>query len=252
MRLLKLSLTLGVTALLLSGCSGKPTAIEEEVIVSPHQSYKQGLTELEHKHYKEAADHFEKIYFQHPGDPLTPQAEIMQAYSLYKAGEYGEARDILEEFINMHPLNKNIAYAHYLKCLVYYMEIVDVSRDQSISRKAKQYFMYTINKFPNSEYADDLRAKVHLVDENLAGQEMVIGRFYLRNNNILGATKRFNTVITEYQSTSQTPEALSRLVESYLMLGLKEEAIKCAAVLGHNYADSHWYAHAYHLIHKYK
>ncbi len=179
---------------------------------------------------------------------MTPQAELMQAYSLFLAAQYEEAVDVLDMFIKLHPANVDIAYAYYLKALSYYMLISDVNHDQSRTFLAKDSFEDVIAKFPNTKYAIDSSLKIDLVNDHLAGKEMMVGRFYLKKKNPMAAINRFEEVIDNYQTTSHSVEALYRLAESYMMLGLPDEAKKYASVLGYNYPDSQWYSYAYRLV----
>lgn len=235
-------------SLLLTGCS-KKKAIDDNV--TPIQVlYDTGVKLLEEKKYEKAADEFEKIFFQHPGNPLTAQAELMQAYSLYLAGEYDIAGDVLEVFTKLHPRHEDIDYAYYMIALVNYVQISSVKLDQSRTQYAKDGFHEVINRFPGSKYAIDAALKLDLVDDHLAGKEMLVGRYYLARNNPVAAVKRFQTVINEYPTTIHSEEALYRMVESNIMLGLSEEASKYAAVLGHNYPEGSWYKKAYDLVKK--
>jgi outer membrane protein assembly factor BamD len=176
----------------------------------------------------------------------------MQAYSLYLAGEYDEAIDVLDMFIKLHPMNIDIAYAYYLKALSYYMQISNIALDQSKTTLAKEGFEDVIKRFPGTKYAIDSALKIDLVNDHLAGKEMDIGRYYLHKKNPIAAIKRFQNVVDNYQTTSHVPEAFYRIVESYLLLGLANEAEKYASVLGHNYQDNKWYKYSYELISKAK
>ena len=229
--------------LIMSLTSCKSKLLEEEII--PAQvSYDSGIAQLEKGEYKKAAEHFEKVFFQHPGNEITPYAELMQAYSLYLAGEYDESADVLDIFIKLHPRHRDIGYAYYLQALDNYVQISSVMLDQSRTRYAKEGFEEIINRFPGSKYALDAALKIDLVNDHLAGKEMLVGRYYLTKKNPVAAVKRFQTVIDQYETTSHAEEALYRLVETNLMLGLKDEAAKYADVLGHNYPEGHWYRQA--------
>jgi len=230
----------------LVGCKTPPK--DDEIIIPAEELYLKASSLYQVGSYKEAAEEFGKIYFQHPGGDLTPYAELMEAYNLYLAGEYLEAIDVLDNFIKIHPVHEDIAYAFYLKGLAYYMQISDIAHDQSITEKAKMAFHEVINRFPGSKYALDVALKKDLVDDHLAGKEIAIGRFYQKKKNPIGSINRFQIVVDNYQTTSHTPEALYRLTESFVMLGLKEEAVKYAAVLGYNYPESNWYKYAKKLV----
>jgi outer membrane protein assembly factor BamD len=172
----------------------------------------------------------------------------MQAYSLYVAGEYDEAIDVLDIFIKLHPRHEDIAYAYYLKALSNYVQISSVLLDQSRTRYAKESLEELMRRFPGTKYAIDAALKIDLVNDHLAGKEMSVGRYYLKRKNPIAAIKRFQNVIEEYQTTSHAEEALYRLVESNVMLGLKDEAEKYAAVLSHNYPSGSWLHNARNLL----
>lgn len=241
----KLSLILAI-AILLSGCNNKKHI--EDSVTPVQVLYDSGVELLSQKKYSKAADEFEKIFFQHPGNKITPQAELMQAYALYLDKEYDVASDVLEVFTKLHPRHEDIAYAYYMIGLVNYVQISSVSLDQSRTKLAKDNFELVINRFPGTKYAVDSALKLDLVNDHLAGKEMTVGRYYLKNFNPIAAIKRFQMVISDYPTTTHSEEALFRMVESNLMLGLLDEAQKYAAVLGHNYPEGTWYKKAYHLI----
>jgi outer membrane protein assembly factor BamD len=243
--ILRNTLLMVCISILFAGCKTKK---DEDTIIPADESYAKGIELLTKKKYKNAADAFSKIYFQHPGSTLSAQGEIMEAYSLYLAGEYDDATDVLDIFIKIHPLHEDIAYAYYLKALSYYMQMSNSDHDQSKTVLAKAAFNDVIAKFPNTKYAIDVALKMDLVNDHLAGSEMNVGRFYLAQNNPIAAAGRFETVIRDYQTTSHAAEALYRMVESYVLLGLKEEAMRYAAVLGHNYPESSWYRHSFNLL----
>ena len=168
---------LGVLVFSLISCKSK---LKDEEIIPPQQSYDAGIVQLEKGEYKKAAEHFEKVFFQHPGNAITPQAELMQAYSLYLAGEYDEAIDVLDIFIKLHPRHEDIAYAYYSKALSNYVQISSVLLDQSRTRYAKEGLEEVIRRFPATKYAIDAALKLDLVNDHLAGQEMSVGRYYLK------------------------------------------------------------------------
>lgn len=238
-------LIIGCALVLFISCKTKK---DDDAIIPANELYANGLESFEQQKYKVAADEFAKIYFQHPGTGLSAKAEIMEAYSLYLAGEYDEATDVLDIFIKLHPVHQDIAYVYYLKALSYYMQMSNADHDQSKTELAKAALSDVIIKFPHTKYATDAALKMDLVNDHLAGAEMNIGRFYLAQNNPIAAAGRFEVVVRDYQTTSHAPEALYRMVESYMMLGLKNEALKYAAVLGYNYPESIWYKNSYHLV----
>lgn len=246
MKLPKLFLCALALSLALSSCKNKTK--DDEIVTPIQELYGNGLAYLDKGKHKKAAEEFGKVFFEHPGNEYTPQAELMQAYSLYLAGEYEEAVDVLEIFVKLHPMNVDIAYAYYLKALSHYMQISSVQLDQSITATAKESLEDVIKRFPNTKYAVDAGLKIDLVNDHLAGKEMTVGRYYLAQKNPLAAAKRFQNVVDNYQTTSHIQEALYRLVESYMLMGLRDEAMKYAAVLGNNYPESNWYKYSFDLL----
>jgi outer membrane protein assembly factor BamD len=175
---------------------------------------------------------------------------LMSAYSYYVSQDYSEAILSAQRFLALHPGSREAPYAYYVVAVSYYEQITSVDRDQKVTLKALDALNELIRRYPASDYAADARLKVDLTRDHLAGKEMEVGRYYQGNKQFLGAVDRFRTVIDTYNTTSHTPEALERLVECYLALGLPEEAKKAAAVLGYNYPGSKWYKHSYALIGK--
>jgi outer membrane protein assembly factor BamD len=246
MKFIKLFSIFAMIGFSLTGCKSKKT--NDDTVTPINNLYNEGVVYLQKQKYLKASDSFGKIFYQHPGNEFTPQAELMQAYSLFLASQYDEAVDVIDVFISLHPANVDIAYAYYLKALSYYMLISNVSLDQSRTLLAKKSFEDVILKFPQTKYAIDSSLKIDLVNDHLAGKEIAVGRYYLNEKNPIAAINRFQQVVDNYQTTSHTAEALYRLTESYVMLGLPEEAKKYASVLGYNYSDSQWYSYAYKLI----
>lgn len=238
-----------VILLLVTSCQSKK---DLDVEVPAIDAYAKGLDFLKKDSYKNAADEFSKVYFQHPGASITPYAELMEAYSLYKARKYEDSVDVIDNFLAIHPLHEDVAYAMYLKSLNYYMQISDVHHDQEITSRAKHSMDDLIQRFPASKYALDLLLKIDLANDHLAGKEMEIGRYYQKRMNPIGAINRFQTVVRDYQTTTHTPEALYRLTESFLLLGLGDEAKKYAAVLAYNYPNSSWQKHAIAILSKHR
>ncbi|MEW4447787.1 outer membrane protein assembly factor BamD [Qipengyuania sp. JC766] len=195
-----------------------------------------------------AAALFDEVERQHPYSPWARRAQLMSAFSYYSARDYNKAIQSAQRFLSIHPGNKDAPYAYYLIGLSYYEQISDVTRDQRITEQARIALTEVTRRFPNSSYANDARLKLDLVEDHLAGKEMEIGRYYQRSGRWLAAQIRFQNVVDEYQTTSHAPEALYRLTESSLALGIPAEAKKYAAVLGANYPGSEWYDKAYDLI----
>ena len=234
-----------LSLILLASCQ---TNKDDDKVIEPRSAYKNGLELFKKGSYKEASDEFGRVYFQHPGNAITPFAELMEAYSLYNAGLYEDSIDVLDNFLLIHPAHPDVSYAMYLKGMNYYMQINDVHHDQNITKKAKESFEELINRFPGTKYALDAKLKLDLVNDHLAGKEIYIGRYYQKKKTPIGAVNRFQYLIKDYQTTSYTPEALYRLVESFAILGLYDDANKYAAVLGYNYPDSKWYQYAKNIL----
>ncbi|MFL6728432.1 MAG: outer membrane protein assembly factor BamD [Sphingomicrobium sp.] len=191
--------------------------------------------------YERAAKLFDEVERQHPYSVWARRAQIMSAFNYYLATKYTEAISSAQRFLTIHPGNAEAPYAHYLVAMSYYQQIADVTRDQAITQQAADSFGELIRRYPDSRYAADARLKLDLINDHLAGKEMEVGRFYQRSGNWLAASLRFREVVDKYQTTSHTPEALERLVETYLALGTPAEAYKAAAVLGKNYPQDFWY-----------
>jgi outer membrane protein assembly factor BamD len=205
---------------------------------------------LDERNYLDAAKVFDEVERQHPYSVWARRAQLMSAFSYNLARQYTESIASAQRFISIHPGNRDAPYALYLIAINYYEQIQDVTRDQKLTQQALDALNELIRRYPDSRYAADARVKVDLVKDHLAGKEMEIGRFYQRRGDWLASVVRFRTVIDQYDQTSHTPEALLRLTESYLELGVPAEAARAAAVLGANYPGSKWYAHAYELLQK--
>jgi outer membrane protein assembly factor BamD len=238
-------------ALLLSAgaCSKNKLKGETEYVARDVNTlYSLAKARLERQNYLEAAKIFDEVERQHPYSVWARRAQLMSAFSYYMAQQYPDAVSSAQRFLTIHPGNKDAPYANYLIAMSHYQQIEDVNRDQKITQQAADSFGELIRRYPQSRYAADARLKLDLINEHLAGKEMEVGRFYQRQGNWLAATLRFRTVVDKYQTTSHTPEALERLVESYLALGIPDEARKAAAVLGRNYPGSEWYERSYRLM----
>jgi outer membrane protein assembly factor BamD len=212
------------------------------------KAYNEGLDQMRSGSYQSAAKSFGKVEREHPYSIWATRAILMQAYAQYQRNAYDEAINAANRFITLHPGHKDAAYAYYLIALSNYEQISDVRRDQSKTQKALETLEEVNRRFPGTPYARDAQAKAALARDQLAGKEMEIGRFYEEKGSYLASINRYKKVITDYQTTSQTPEALYRLTESYMALGVRSEAQTAAAVLGHNYPNSQWYKDAYALL----
>ncbi|MEO7563802.1 MAG: outer membrane protein assembly factor BamD [Sphingomicrobium sp.] len=205
---------------------------------------------MDQRDYERAAKLFDEVERQHPYSVWARRAQLMSAFNYYLAKKYNDSIASARRFVVIHPGNSEAPYAQYLIGMSYYQQIEDVTRDQSITESAKQSFSELIRRYPDTRYAGDARLKLDLVNDHLAGKQMEVGRFYQRSGNWLAATYRFRDVVDNYQTTSHTPEALARLVESDFALGLVDEARKTAAVLGANYASDRWYNYTLALLAK--
>jgi outer membrane protein assembly factor BamD len=240
-----------VGALAVSGCSvfnkkKKPTLAYEERPVE--LLYNAGASRMDSHQWNEAVNYFREVERQHPYSEWARRSILMTAYAHYMANDYAEAISDSDQFISLYPGNPSTPYAYYLKAICYFEQIVDVGRDQASTSEAGEALREVAKRFPGTEYGADARLKIDMVQDQLAGKEMTVGRYYLRNGDPIGAIDRFRTVVDKYQTTSHTPEALYRLVEVYLTLGLIDEAKRNAAVLGYNYPGDAWYSDAYNLM----
>ena len=250
---LALIATASAAMLFTAGCAGWGGKAKDTAFVARDVEtlYMAAKTRLDKGDTKVAAALFDEVERQHPYSPWARRAQLMSAFSYYVERDYTKAIQSAQRFLSIHPGNRDAPYAYYLIGLSYYEQISDVSRDQKITRLALDSMNELVRRYPNTRYAADARLKIDLVNDHLAGKEMEVGRFYQRSGRWLAASLRFRNVIDSYQSTSHTPEALYRIVESNLAIGVPAEAQKAAAVLGTNYPGSEWYKKAYDLMQKY-
>jgi outer membrane protein assembly factor BamD len=236
-------------ALSVSACAGKP---KKQSIVYEERPvellYSVGAERLDSGMWNEAVGLFREVERQHPYSEWSRRAILMTAFAHYQGNQYEEAIGDADRFVSLYPGNPSAVYAYYLKSVCYFEQIVDVGRDQAATEQALAALREVVQRYPRSEYASDARLKIDMVNDQLAGKEMSVGRWYLRHGEPLAAIGRFRMVVDRYQTTSHTPEALYRLVEAYLTLGLVDEASRNAAVLGHNFPGDRWYADAYRLM----
>ncbi|WP_290812826.1 outer membrane protein assembly factor BamD [Ferrovibrio sp.] len=238
-----------VSALLLllavAACGGKEKPYVERPV---EELYNQAMDALAVSEWEAAAKGFDEVERQHPYSVWANKAQLMAAYSYYQKNMYTDAISAAERFIQLHPGSKETPYAYYLVAVCYYEQITDVGRDQKTTQQALSSLEEVVRRYPTSEYARDARLKIDLTRDHLAGKEMTIGRYYLRKNQQIAAINRFKSVIEKYQTTTHVPEALHRLAEAYMSLGVLEEAQNVAAVLGYNYPGSEWYVDTYTLV----
>jgi outer membrane protein assembly factor BamD len=241
------SLAVALACLLVLGACGRTPLItgKEE----PAETlYNRGMSLLTQGDGIDAVKVFAEVERQHPYSIWATKAMLMASYTYYVTNRYTEAIVGLDRYIRLHPGSRDIEYAHYLKALCYYEQIADVQRDQGITRKAMEELQSVMKRDPNGKYGRDAKLKYDLTQDQLAGQEMSVGRWYQKAGMFIAAINRFKEVIKNYQTTSHVPEALHRLTESYLALGIKDEAKKAASVLGHNFPGSEWYLDSYVLM----
>jgi len=226
-----------------SGHSARVRPIEANQ--TPETLYNNGVDALHGGRYPLAARQFETIQQNYPYSPWTANAQLMEGYADYLQNSYADALQQLERFLQLHPTSKDAAYAYYLRALCYYEQIADIQRDQQGTTEAMSALQDVITRFPDSPYARDARLKIDLCRDHLAGKEMLVGRYYERQHYYEAAINRYQRVVQDFQTTNHAAEALSRLVEIYLKLGMTNEAHRTASVLGYNYPGSRWYQYSY-------
>jgi outer membrane protein assembly factor BamD len=247
-RCARLIVLLAPLALSLAGCSllGKDAPIPDE---PPDKLYNEGLYLLNvKKDLKGAAKKFEEVDRQHPYSEWARKSLIMTAFSYYEAGAYDDSIAAARRYVSLHPGSPDAAYAQFLIGSSHFDQMADITRDQDRTEKAVQTLEEVVRKYPNTEYAGAAKRKIEVARDQLAGKEMDIGRYYLDKRDYTGAINRFKVVVTKYQTTRHVEEALMRLTECYMALGVVPEAQTAAAVLGHNFPDSRWYKDAHSLV----
>src|SRR5450755_3241523 len=254
-RQLRLAAGLIVLAVPLSGCGtgalwDKFTAKDDTFVEEPADKlYNEGLFLMnQRKDPKAASKKFEEVDRQHPYSDWARKSLLMSAYAFYNAGDYDSCIGAATRYVTLHPGSPDAAYAQYLIAASHYDQIPDVTRDQSRTEKAIAALDEVVRKYPTSEYAVSAKAKLEGARDQLAGREMNVGRYYMQKRNYTAAINRFKTVVTQYQTTRHVEEALARLTEAYMTIGIVSEAQTAAAVLGHNFPDSPWYKDAYNLV----
>ena len=244
-------------AMLLAGCStlssllpgSTTTATSEQAFPrkvdlskeSPEQLYNNGVDALDRKDYGVAVTQFDAVQQNYPYSPWAVNAQLMDGYAEYLRNRYTEAVGQLDRYIQLHPASKDTAYAYYLRALCFYEQIADIQRDQKGTQEAMVALQEVANRYPDSAYGRDARLKVDLCRDHLAGKEMAVGRYYEKQHLYAAAIGRFQRVVDNYQTTNHVPEALHRLTELYLKLGLTDQARKTASVLAYNYPGNIWY-----------
>ncbi|HUF85968.1 MAG TPA: outer membrane protein assembly factor BamD [Thermohalobaculum sp.] len=247
-RLSRFILIAGLAALL-AGCSlfdrDDDVSLED---MPPGDIYALGESQLADGNLRRAAQTFNEIERLYPFSQLAKRAIVMSAFASYRSGDFSAARASAQRYLDLYPADEDAAYAQHMIAMTHYDNIVDVARDQSTTDRALRALNEVVNRYPQTDYARDAQLKIDLTHDHLAGKEMTVGRYYLKRNHYASAINRFQTVVDRYPTTSQVPEALHRMVEANLSLGLENEALAAAAVLGHNYPGSEWYARSYGLL----
>jgi outer membrane protein assembly factor BamD len=228
----------------------RPERYETQIVevVPAQEMYNDGLSRLERGDPARAAERFAELERRHPNTDWARRALVMKAYSNFTAGAYDDAIGDSSLYLQLHPNTAEAAYAQYILAMSYYNQIPDITRDQERTGRAILAMQALIERYPRSEYVEDTRAKLQFAYDQLAGKEMQVGRFYLERRNYSGAINRFRNVVAEYQTTRHIEEALARLTEAYMAMGITDEAQTAAAVLGHNFPDSQWYRDSYVLL----
>jgi len=234
-------------ALVVAACS-RPDPLERAEEMPPQELYATAERLLGEESYEKAAKAFEEVERQHPYSEYATRAQLMAAVAHYRGGDYDAAIAAAQRFVELHPGHPDVPYALYLIGESWYEQLESVERDQTAAERALEAFRDLVRRHPDSDWSKDARLKIDLLLDHLAGREMEVGRFYAERGQWLAACNRFQRVVEDYQTTVHVPEALYRLVECYLALGLPEEAKRAASVLGHNYPDSKWYRRAYALV----
>lgn len=246
---------IGALAFTLSACSvfgGKDAKEKLAYVERPAELiYNQAFDRIERGDWQRANLFFQEVERQHPFSKWARRSMLMSAYAYYRTADYEESVATAQRFISLHPGNESTPYAYYLIAINYYDQIYDVGRDQATTVSAEASLQQVVRRYPDSDYARDARLKLELTHDHLAGKEMDVGRYYLRQGQELAAISRFKTVVTDYETTSQTEEALHRLVEAYVSLGIISEAKLVGSVLGYNYPESEWYQDSYDLLEGY-
>ncbi|MDI7863797.1 outer membrane protein assembly factor BamD [Rhizobiaceae bacterium n13] len=250
-RIMLVSVALVGTGALVTGCQTDPDIDITKLGVEtdpPETLYNQGLANLRAGNINEAGRKFDAIDRQHPFSEWARKALVMSTFTKYRQGKYDDAITAGTRYMNQYGRTPDAAYVQYLIGLSYSKQIVDVTQDQRAAARTIEAMLKVVNDYPDSEYVEDAQAKIRFARDQLAGKEMQIGRYYLERKEYLAAISRFRTVVEQFPTTNQVEEALARLVEAYYAMGIVPEAQTAAAVLGHNYPDSQWYADSYKLL----
>ena len=250
-RIASICVMMTVSGALLAACQSDPDIDITKLGIEtdpPETLYNQGLANIKAGNIVEASRKFDAIDAQHPFSEWSQKALVMSTFTKYRLARYTDAVTAGNRYLNLYPRSDDSAYVQYLVGLSYWKQIVNVTQDQKTSLQTIDAMQKVIDNYPDSEYVDDAQAKIRFARDQLAGKEMQVGRYYLERKEYLAAISRFRAVVEKYPNTNQIEEALARLVEAYFALGVVQEAQTAAAVLGHNYPDSQWYADSYKLL----
>ena len=244
-------LSVALLAAVLAGCSlFGPPKLKEEPVIPAATLYQKALDDMDRQYFATGIKSLQQLDRQHPRDPIVEKSKLMQVYANYRSGKLPEAILASDRFMALYPNGKDAAYVLYLKGNAYFAQIKDITRDQQLSADAIETYNLVISTYPQSEYATDAKEKLLVAYDQLAGKEMSVGRYYLGNGQYTAAINRFRVVVETWQTSTHIEEALYRLTEAYLLLGLTNEASTAAAVLGHNYPSSSWYKEAFDILGK--
>jgi outer membrane protein assembly factor BamD len=250
-RIAVIALAASATSVLVTACQNDPDIDITKLAAEtdpPEVLYNQGLANLNAGKTTEAARKFDAIDQQHPFSEYARKALVMRSFINYRNGQYQDAINGASRYLNLYPESEDAAYAQYIVGLAYSKQIPSVTQDQKPAFKTIEAMQAVVTKYPDSDYIEDAQAKIRYAKDQLAGKEMQVGRYYLERKEYLAAVTRFRSVVEQYPNTNQVEEALARLVETYFAMGITTEAQTAAAVLGHNYPDSQWYADSYKLL----
>lgn len=243
------AMAIGLVSLALAGCASQSD--KEEMALdstSPEQMYNEGLALMNEGKFTRALKRFEDLDRTHPYSDWARKAILMQAYSSHQVGAYTDSISAAKRYVTLYPANEDAPYAMFLIGEGYFKQMPDVSRDQDLTKRAQAAYQEILQRYPQSSYAGEARKRIEITRDQIAGQEMFVGRYYLDKRQYLASINRFKAVVSEYQTTRHVEEALARLVECYFALGVTTEAQTAAAVLGHNFPDSQWYKDSYKLL----
>ncbi len=250
-RIASICVMMTVSGALLTACQSDPDIDITKLGIEtdpPETLYNQGLANIKAGNIVEASRKFDAIDAQHPFSEWSQKALVMSTFTKYRLARYTDAVTAGNRYLNLYPRSDDAAYVQYLVGLSYWKQIVNVTQDQKTSMQTIDAMQKVVDNYPDSEYVDDAQAKIRFARDQLAGKEMQVGRYYLERKEYLAAISRFRVVVEKYPNTNQIEEALARLVEAYYAMGVVQEAQTAAAVLGHNYPDSQWYADSYKLL----